>query len=119
MRSVKVNGPAATGVSAPVIVDQHLTPQDIGVAIEFTAGASATTKLQWSLDDPYAAYATDYNTNGVWFDDKNLVTLTSNTAGVPVCAAGFPIPVRALRINNTIYASGTTSLTVVQVGGIS
>ncbi len=118
MRSVKVSAPGATGPSIPVILDQHLTPQSVGVAIEFGT-ASATAKLQWSLDDPYAAYATDYNTDAVWFDDKNLISLTSNTAGIPVCASGFPIPVRSVRVNNTSWVSGIVTLTVVQAGGIS
>ncbi len=118
MRSVTVTSPAATGPSTPVILDQHLTPQDVGVAIEFGT-ASLTTKLQFSLDDPYTTYATDYNTNAIWYDDKNLTALTSNTAGIPICASGFPIPVRALRINNTGWTSGTATLTVVQCGGIS
>lgn len=119
MRSVVVSAPAGTGVGPAVILDQHLAPQDVGIAIEVSAGASLTTKLQWSLDDPYATYATDYNTNAVWFDDKNLTGLTGNTAGTPIDAAGFKIPVRAVRLNNTAYVSGTASLTVVQTGGIS
>lgn len=119
MRSVKVTGPAATGVSTPVILDQHLTPQEVGVAVLFSAGASATAKVQWSLDDPFATYATDYNTNAIWFDDKNLVALVANTAGTLVNAAGNHQPVRAVRLNNTVYSSGTTTLTVVQCGGIS
>ncbi len=118
MRSVTVSAPSDTGPSNPVILDQHLTPQDVGVLIKFGT-ASATTKLQWSLDDPFATYATDYNTNATWVDDKNLTSLTSVTAGIPICASGFPIPVRALRINNTSWVSGVVTLTVVQVGGIS
>lgn len=117
MRSVTVNAPSATGASNPVILDQHLTPQNVGVVIK-VPGTSAT-KLQFSLDDPYADYATSYNADALWLDDKNLTSLAANTAGVPICASGFPIPVRALRINNTAWTSGVNSLTVVQVGGIS
>lgn len=119
MRSIVVQAPAGTGPSPAVILDQHLTSQSVGCAIELTSGASLTAKLQWSLDDPYAVYATDYNTNAVWFDDKNLTGLVANTAGTPIDAAGFSIPVRAVRINNTVWVSGTSSLTVVQTGGIS
>lgn len=119
MRAVSVVTPASTGPSAPIILDTHLTPQDIGLSIVLSAGASLTTKVQWSLDDPYATYATSYTVNAQWFDDKNLVTLVASAAGVPICAAGFPIPVRAVRLNNTIFASGTATLTAVQVGAIS
>lgn len=119
MRSVSVVSPGATGVSSPVILDQHLTPQEVGLLIDVSAGASLTTKVQWSLSDPYATYATDYNTNGVWVDDKNLTALTSDTVGIPVNAAGFRQPVRAIRLNNTAWVSGNATLTVVQCGGIS
>lgn len=119
MRSASVTTPSSTGASGVIIVDQYLTPQEIGLLIDVSAGASLTTKVQWSLSDPYATYATDYNTNGVWVDDKNLISLTSDTAGIPVNAAGFRQPVRAFRLNNTVWVSGTATLTVVQCGGIS
>lgn len=119
MRSVTVIAPAGTGASAPIILDQHLTSQDVGLAIVLSAGASLTTKVQWSLDDPYGVYATSYTVNATWFDDKNLITLVANAAGVPVNAAGLRQPIRAVRLNNTIYASGTASLTAAQMGGIA
>lgn len=110
MRSVVVNGPAGTGVSAPVVLDQYLNPQEAGLAVEFSAGASATAKVQYSLDDPFASYATDYNTNAVWYDHATITGKTANfTANLGVVA-------RAVRLNNTVWASGTVSLTVVQTG---
>lgn len=119
MRSASVNAPGATGASAAIILDQHLTPQTVGLMVSLSAGASLTTKVQWSLSDPFATYATDYKTDGIWFDDKNLTGVTANEAGIPVCADGFPIPVRAVRLNNTGWVSGVATLTAVQCGGIS
>lgn len=119
MRSASVVSPAATGVSSPIILDQHLTPQEVGVMVDVSAGASLTTKVQWTLSDPYGVYATSFAVDGIWVDDKNLVSLTSDTVGIPVNAAGFRQPVRAIRLNNTVWSSGTATLTVVQCGGIS
>ncbi len=119
MRSASVTTAAATGASAAIIVDQHLTPQEIGILIDVSAGGSLTTKLQWTLSDPYNADGSGENSSAIWFDDKNLITLTSDTAGIPVNAAGFRQPVRAFRLNNTVWTSGSATLTVVQCGGIS
>lgn len=119
MRSVIVTAPAGTGPSKPVVLDQHLTPQNVGIAIVLSGTVSLTTQVQWSLDDPFATYATDYDTNATWFVDKNLTALVANAAGIPVNAAGFAQPVRAVRLNNTVFASGVATMTVVQTGGIS
>ncbi len=120
MRSVTVIAPAAIGLSTPVILDQHLTPQEVGMLIKISAGASLTTKVQWSLDDPNGTYTTSYNADAVWLDDKNLVNITSgNIAGVPINSFSVHQPVRAIRLNNTAWASGTATLVVVQCGGIS
>lgn len=116
MRSVVVQAPASTGDSPPVILDQYLTPQSVGVEIAFPGSASATCSLEWSLDDPYATYATSYAANANWFADKNLTAITSLTAGTPIDAAGNSIPVRALKLTNTAWISGQPTLTVVQVG---
>lgn len=110
---------SASGASNPIILDQHLTPQDVGVAIVLSNTPSLTTKLQWTLDNPYGSDGATLNANATWFDDKNLTGLVANTAGVPICAAGFHIPVRALRLNNTVYATGTATLIVSQMGGIA
>lgn len=109
---------SASGASAPLILDQHLM-QSVGVTIVLSNTPSLTTKLQWTLDNPYGSDGATLNANATWFDDKNLTALVANTAGVPVCAAGFIIPVRALRLNNTVYVSGTATLTVSQTGGIA
>lgn len=110
MRPVTVQGPASTGPSPPVVLDQYLNPQEAGLVVEFPGSASATCKAQYSLDDPYATYATDYNTNATWFDHA---TITGKTAAF---AANLGVVARAVRLNNTVWGSGQPTLTVVQTG---
>lgn len=110
MRSVIVLGPAAIGVSTPVVLDQYLNPQEAGLAVQFPAGAAATCKVQYSLDDPFATYATDYNTNAVWYDHATITAKTANFS------ANLGVIARAVRLNNTAWTSGQPTLTVVQTG---
>lgn len=109
MRPIILSAPAATGVSSPAILDIYLTPFQVTLAVEFGT-ASATTTVQYSCDDPFAAYATDYNTDAVWFNHPTLVTLTAN--GVDTLTT----PVRAVRLDNTGWVSGIVTLTVIQAG---
>lgn len=120
MRSIVVVTPASTNPSPPVIVDQHLTPQHIGIAAVVSGGASLTYDIQFSFNDPFAVYATDYNTNATWLTDKNMTSLTATKCGVLTGDFGqWPPAVRAIRAKNSGYTSGNVTLTVVQVGGIS
>jgi hypothetical protein len=100
---------AAAGVSAPVVIDQYLAPINLGISVVVTN--TNTTKVQYSLDDPFAAYATDYNTNATWFDAAApLASITATTYG------SITTPVRAVRLNCTSFTSGSAAMTVVQAG---
>jgi hypothetical protein len=109
VRPIVLSAPGSTGPSAPAILDIYLTPFQITLAVEFGT-ASATSKVQYSCDDPYATYATNYNTDAVWFDHPTLVNLTAN--GVDTITT----PVRAVRLDNTAWTSGVVTLTVIQAG---
>lgn len=109
MRPIVLSAPSGTGVSSPAILDIYLTPFQITLAVEFGT-ASATSTVEYSVDDPFAAYPTNYNTDAVWFPHPTLVNLTAN--GVDTITT----PVRAVRIDNTVWSSGTVTLTVIQAG---
>lgn len=109
MRPNYLNAPSATGPSNPAILDIYLTPFQITLGVEFGT-ASATSQVEYSIDDPFAAYATNYNTDAVWFVHPTLVGLTASAVDT------ITTPVRAVRINNTGWASGTVKLTVIQAG---
>jgi len=112
MRPVKVTSAAATGVTAPVVIDQYLNPSTILLVIEF-GSAVATCTVQYSADDPFATYATDYNTNAVWLDHPTLAAQTADSAD------NISVPVRAVRLNTTAWTSGQPTLTVIQAGSHS
>lgn len=109
MRPVKLTAPASTGPSAPCVLDQYLTPTNVALAVEFGT-AVATSKVQYSPDDPFAVYATDYNTNANWYDHPTLTGLTTDAQD------NFAVPMRALRLNNTAWTSGQPTLTIIQAG---
>ena len=103
------------GLTAAAILDQYLDPTDVALAVELhgNTGGGASYSVQYSMDDPYGTYTTDYNTNAVWFNHPSLVTLS--TDGV----SSMNIPARAVRLVTTTHGTGgtaTPTLTVVQAG---
>lgn len=111
--TVSITGNGATQNSAPVVVDQYIAPLQLGLAFK-TTGVATTFKVQYSLDDPFAVYATDYNTNGTWFDLTGMNAMTTNTSGkIDDTTVG---PVRAVRLQGNNAGTETGTLTVVQSG---
>jgi len=110
MRPVTVTTPAATGPSAPVVLDQYLTPTNVSLNVKFGT-AAATCSVQYSFDDPWAVYATDYNTNATWYfhpDMNNMLVDRQSTLD--------GLTPRAVRLNNILWTSGQPTLTVIQAG---
>lgn len=115
MRPVYIAAKATSGNSAACILDQYLTPTDALLAVELggNTGGGASYTVQYSPDDPYASYATDYNTNANWYNHPTLVTLAAD--GVDQLA----VPARAVRlVTNTAGTGGTAAprLVVIQAG---
>ncbi len=121
MRSVIVVAPQDNGSSPVAILDQMLTPQAVGLSVSISGGASLTTKVQFSLDDPFAAYDTDYATDAAWYDHVTDVVAIASLSGLTSGnhAGRGVIPARAYKLVNSSWVSGTATLTVVQCGGIS
>lgn len=108
MRPVNINITSAAP-TAPVVLDYIAAPFTVGVALNFTTGAgNGTVTVQYSFDDPYASYATDYGTNANW------ISLASMTTKVGDADGSLTSPVRAVRANCTIFASGVIKFTVLQ-----
>jgi hypothetical protein len=101
----------ATGNTSPAVVDYLNNPVNIGLSLGNTSTGNVLT-AQYSLDDPFASYAVDYNTNGTWYNVSGLATITATT-GV---AGSITTPIRALRLSCTTFGSGNGSLTIVQSG---
>jgi hypothetical protein len=110
MRPIILTAPASTGASQPAVVDYLQAPVTIGLMIEFPNSASATCAVQYTYDDPFATYATNWATNANWQTHPILTGITSNSDGY------IATPVRGIRLNNTAWASGNPTLTIVQGG---
>ena len=92
-------------ISDPVIVDYIQSDFNLGLSINVVTGTNSS-KVQYSLDDPHATYATDYNTDATWHDVSTAVTADT--------AYSLTTPCRAVRLNMTAWTSGSATLTVVQ-----
>lgn len=111
MRPIVQNITAA-GIQPPIPVDWRLTPFQLSQTLSLGAAGVINYTFQYSNDDPYASYATDYNTNGTWISDVN------GTAKTATFQDAILVPCRAVRINVASFTAGTspTAFTVVQAG---
>lgn len=110
MRAVSVTLNDA-GISDPIPLDT-LSPSDqTGIAVVFSGTDAATVSVEVSLDDPFIAYPTDYNTDAHWFEVDipiDLADITASTMG------RLPNPVRAVRLNAaTVGTDASITMTVV------
>ena len=88
------------------------------VEISATVTGSNPSKVQYSFDDPFATYATDYNTNGTWIDcGSPLASITTGTASTFLVNSSTGTgPARAVRLNTGTHSSGSVAMTVIQSG---
>jgi hypothetical protein len=107
MRPYTTPALGSVAISSPVKIDYEQLDFNIGLSINVVSGTN-TSSVQFSLDDPDAVYATDYNTDATW---HNITALAAKTADT---AASLTVPCRAVRLNMTAWTSGTASLTIVQ-----
>lgn len=106
-RPVRVTVGSAT-TSNVIPLDNYRTPFNVGIGCALSAGASLTYKVQYTYDDVQdpafnAATAT-------WFDHATLAAKTTSSDG------NIVVPVTALRLNVTLWTSGTVTMTVIQAG---
>lgn len=107
MRPVRVTVSSAAA-SAPIPMDVNQGPFNVGVAVALSAGASLTYSVQHTFDD---VWAPGFDPSAaVWFTNSGLSAKTTSTDG------NYAFPVTAIRLNVTVYASGSATMTVVQAG---
>lgn len=97
-------GTGALGSSAPIPVDQYLTPTNIGLGV--TVSGTVNFTVQHTFDDIFAAG--DYGPF-TWFDHP---TIDGDTADVDGNYAAPPRAIRLLMNSGT----GTATLAVIQAG---
>jgi hypothetical protein len=108
--TVSITGNGLTQNSAPVPLDYMPDPFNVGLFF-VTSGSTTAFTVQYSGDDPWATYATDYNTNGIWFNHPFLAALTSNLSG------NIAFAVRAVRLQANNAGVDTGTLKIVQSSG--
>jgi hypothetical protein len=79
----------AAGVTAPVPLDQYISPFNVSLAI--VPSSTATYTVQYTFDDPFDA-GFDAAT-AIWFNHPDLTAESGNNDG------NFAFPVRATRLN--------------------
>ena len=107
MRPIRVTVGSATA-SAAIPMDHYRDPFNVGVGVALSAGASMTCTVQHTFDD---VFAKDFDsTTATWFNNTSLSTKTTSSDG------NYIIPVTAIRLNVTVWAAGTATMTLIQAG---
>ena len=79
----------ASGVTAPVPMDQYISP--FNVALGIVPAGTATYTVQHTFDDPFAS---DFDpATATWFNHPDLTSESGNNDG------NYAFPVRAIRLN--------------------
>ena len=84
-------------------VDMYQTPFNIGFGVVLSNTPSLTYTVEHTFDDVFDPAVTP-----VAFPHVTVVGQTTNKDG------NYAFPVRAVRLNITVYASGTAALTILQ-----
>jgi len=107
MRPIRVTVGSQT-VSSPIPMDTYQDPFNVSIGVALSAGASLTYTVQHTFDDVFAANF-DPST-AVWYSNASLATKTTSSDG------NYISPVTAVRLNVTVYSSGSATMTVIQAG---
>lgn len=93
------------GVSAPIPLDQYISPFNIGFGVKVSG--TVTYTVQHTFDDVFAAGYTP--ASGTWYDHPDVSGETANADG------NYAFPVSAIRLSVSA-GSGTATLTAIQAG---
>ena len=107
MRPIRVAVSSAT-TSAPIPLDQYISPFNVSIGVTLSAGASLTYKVQYTYDDVFSP--TFSAATATWFDHSTITGKTASFDG------NLSFPVAAIRLNVTPYTSGTATINVMQAG---
>lgn len=107
MRPIRVTVSSAT-VSNVIPLDQYISPFNLGLGVSLSAGASLTYTVQHTFDDIFSPTFDPATAN--WFSHATMVNKTTSFDG------NYAYPVTAIRLNVTVYTSGSATMTVVQAG---
>ncbi len=107
MRPIRVTV-GAVAVSNVIPLDQYISPFNVGLGVSLSAGASLTYTVQHTFDDIWSPTFDPATAN--WFSHATMVSKTTSFDG------NYAYPVTAIRLNVTVWVSGTATMTAVQAG---
>lgn len=110
MRPIRLTVGSAT-TSQVIPMDQYISPFNVGLSVNLSAGANLTYTVEHTFDDVYSP--TFNPATAKWYAHASLASKTSSADG------NYAYPVSAIRLNVTPYTSGTATLNVLQAGIIT
>lgn len=110
MRPVTTAAISSQTTSAPVVLDYRANSDPIAIGVILSSGAVLTYKVQYTLDDVFAAGWSAGT--ATWFDHPTLVNKTTSDVG------NLAVPVTAIRLSVTAYTSGTATMKAMPNSGV-
>lgn len=99
---------SSQAASTYIPLDTYADPLNVGIAVVLSPGASLTYSVQHTFDD---VWSNSFNpATATWFNNSGLTAKTTSLDG------NYTLPVTAIRLNVTTYASGSATMTVIQAG---
>ncbi len=95
------------GVSAPIVIDQYISPCNIAVGVTLSAGAVVTYTVEHTFDDVFSP--TFNPATAAWFPHATLAALAVQADG------NYFAPPAAIRLN-VAASNGTVTIQVRQAG---
>jgi len=92
---------SAAGTSAWIPLDYKQSPFNVGLGVVISG--TLTADIEHTFDDVF-----DSTVTPTAFKHSTLTAKSANADG------NYAFPIRAVRINNTAYTSGSTTLTILQ-----
>lgn len=92
---------STVAASAPLVMDRKQNPVNIGFGVVLTGGTPTYT-VEHTFDDILGG------ATATWFPHTSVAAQTTNKDG------NYAFPITAIRLNVTVNAAGTATLTVLQ-----
>lgn len=96
--------------STAVWLDYRQSPFNVSVAVTGSSSGTFGYTVQYTLDSPQWLSVMGSTRAPVWFNDANLVALSSNGTG------NYMFPVAGVRLDSTAVSSAQITMVVLQGG---
>ena len=95
------------GVSAPIPLDNYISPFNIGFGVIVSSGATVSYTVQHTFDDVFSENFSA--ASATWFPHEDLVSQTANQDG------NYAFPITAMRLN-VGTSNGSVTIKAIQAG---